>query len=461
VSERVVGIELAGDEIRVAKLVRRGRATTMEVERQGPAVRGGTPPASRARAIAALPLAATTHRVVALPFADERTIAQVVPLELRGQLPTDVPDAEVGFEVLARDGRASRVLGMLARRADLERAAAAARDTGATLAGVTAAPLALRWLLPQGFDGTVLVADGPRTSVALWDAGRLRTMRALAADARDGGAVARELAWCLPLLADPAPDRLAIAGPDATPTFREALARAGIETEPLVPLVRSDFQAWGGAIARDPVACALVAGALAGAPALPFPREPEKASPLTPRARHLLVAAAALAVLHVGIARLDLARRDAALERAIRAEAGRVLPGESLVAPRTQLEAAVAAARRSHTALTYGTALARLREVSARIPEGLPIDLARLTVEGERLQLVGDSPTFESVDVLRRALVASPRLRDVTTDEVRTAVDGRRVSFRLRARWVPYGEAPSGRCGCANGSWSGRRASAG
>jgi Tfp pilus assembly protein PilN len=112
------------------------------------------------------------------------------------------------------------------------------------------------------------------------------------------------------------------------------------------------------------------------------------------------------------------------------------------VAPRAQLEAA-ASAERADGAAAYGTTLTRLREVSERIPDGLVIDLTRLTLEGERLQLVGNAPTFETVDVLRRALVGSARLADVTTDEVRTTVDGQRVSFRVRARWVARGEASS------------------
>jgi hypothetical protein len=112
------------------------------------------------------------------------------------------------------------------------------------------------------------------------------------------------------------------------------------------------------------------------------------------------------------------------------------------VAPRAQLEAA-ASTQLHGGAGAHGSVLARLREVSERIPAGLVVDLTRLTLEGERLDLVGSAPTFESVDVLRRALTGSARLRDVATDEVRTTVDGTRVSFRLRARWVGRGEAAS------------------
>ena len=82
-------------------------------------------------------------------------------------------------------------------------------------------------------------------------------------------------------------------------------------------------------------------------------------------------------------------------------------------------------------------------KVSERVPDGLAVDLTRLTLDGEQLQMTGTAGTFEAVDVLRRALIASPRLRDVTTDEVRTTVDGKRVGFHVRGRWVAAGEASS------------------
>ena len=154
------------------------------------------------------------------------------------------------------------------------------------------------------------------------------------------------------------------------------------------------------------------------------------------------MAAMVLAAFDVGVAKLALARRAARVEAALVAEARRALPNEPIVAPRAQLEAAARSARHDGVA-AYGGALARLREVSERIPDGLAVDLTRLSLDGERLQLTGTADTFEAVDVLRRSLTASPRLRDVATDEVRTTVDGKRVGFHVRARWVAAGEASS------------------
>ena len=445
---RAIGIEVAGTEARLASAERRhGAARLLGIEERAvPADRGGIAPAQPRRstdALAALPLAATTHRVLSLPFSDARSLAQTVPLELAGQLPVDPGDACTGFEVLARDASGTRVLAFMARQRDLDRLAAAADGADAALAGITVAPLAVRWLLAPGFSGSVLIADGPRTSVTVWRCGRVAALRACASEGDDAAAVAAELAWSLPLLGVAPGEPVAVGGPHATAALHAALAERGLASTPLAVLLRPDLGLSPETIADAPVVCGLALGALERPLVVPFPQSQARRPLLTPRLQRLAAVAAGLAVLNLGLVRFDLARRAHALERAIATEAARALPGERLVAPRTQLEAALADLRAHRSSLAYGTALARLREVSARVPAGLPVDLARFTLDGEQLQLVGDAATFEAVDGLRRALAGSARLRDVTADEVRTTVDGQRVSFRLRARWVAYGETPS------------------
>jgi len=434
-----VGIEPTESGLRVASAERRrGHPVMVRVHGLGAETDLRSRPQ---RALAALPLARTTHRLLVLPFSDERTLAQVVPLEVRGQLPSEPSDGRIGFEVVGRTPTSAHVLALVVRAPDLDAAASAAARTGATVVGLTAAPLALRWLLPAGFTGTVLLADGANTTVSVWDAGAPRALRALGAHAQDAHALAEELAWSLPALGS-AGGALVLAGPDASGALVEACRRhhpaAG-----LLSLAHLAGDADAAAMLASPVACGLALGALDARAHVPFPLAAVAPPLLTPRARRLAVAAALLAAVDVGIVRLELAHRSAQTQAALEAEVARALPGEPIVAPRAQLEAAVARARHGAGSAAYGSALARLREVSERVPEGLVVDLTRLTLEGERLQVVGDAPTFETVDVFRRSLTGSARLRDVAADEVRTTVDGKRVSFRLRARWVAPGEASS------------------
>src|SRR5439155_1238884 len=116
----------------------------------------------------------------------------------------------------------------------------------------------------------------------------------------------------------------------------------------------------------------------------------------------------------------------APLGRALAAEAAAALPGARLVAPRAQLEAAAAAATRRAARLGGETGpLEVLRELSARVPPALRLDLDELAVERDSVLLHGRAESFDAVDALRRALSASPLLADVTAGETRTTVDGR------------------------------------
>jgi hypothetical protein len=441
-----VGVEHGGGERRVVVAERRrGRLAILTVARdpRGDAGADIRPclAARTHRTLGALPLAVAAHRLLTLPFTDERTLAHVVPLELRGQLPSDPSDGRVGFEVVARETHRTQVLALLVRSRDLDALADAATGAGVTLAGVTAAPLALRWLLPSGFTGTVFLADGRESTVTIWDAGAPRALRALTADAHDPEAIPEELAWSLAGLgAAPAP--FVVVGPDLSPALVESCRRQHPTAAPL-SLTHLALDGDATAVLVSPVACGLAFGALDPRANGPFVLAPAMPALFTRRVRRLAAAAARLAAIDRGVIRVDLARREARVRRALQAEAARALPGEPIVAPRAQLEAAAASTLHATGSAAYGTALVRLREVSERIPDGLVIDVTRLTLEGERLQLAGNAPTFETVDVLRRALVCSARLADVTTDEVRTTIDGKRVSFRLRARWVAHGEASS------------------
>src|SRR5207249_2513621 len=100
------------------------------------------------------------------------------------------------------------------------------------------------------------------------------------------------------------------------------------------------------------------------------------------RAAALAGLALALGALDAGLAHHRLARRDATLTRALAAEAAAALPGARLVAPRAQLEAAVAAATRRAARLGSETGpLDVLRELSARVPHALRLDLDEFAVE--------------------------------------------------------------------------------
>jgi type II secretion system protein L len=437
---RLAGVEMGERELRIARAERRfGRTRLVGLERVA------LDDASALRRLAAwqphavltaCPAAAVTHRVLRLPLGTRARVLRAAPLELLGQLPIDPEGVAIACEPLGNVPGGTAVLGVVVRHTDLDAATAPLAAQGLAPARVDLAPLPVWNLLPRDpADLALLVADGERSTLTVRRSGRLAALRALAADAREPAALAAEARWSLAALGG-VPARIVLGGADGGERLAVELAAAtGAHVIPLAETARVDGAYEPAALAAGSVAAGLVLGfgerhrlgiALAGA------------GEVTPgsyrRIAALAVAALLLVCLDVGIMRVGLARRDAALTQAIHAEAALALPGERLVAPRAQLEAAAgAAARRQRRFGADASVLESLRELSTRVPPGLRLDLDELAIDDDGIALHGRCDSFDAVDAVRRALAASALFADVTAEETRTTVDGRRVEFRLRA----------------------------
>jgi Tfp pilus assembly protein PilN len=423
-----LGIEIGDADLRVARAERRlGRTRIVATERvrvEGDvaATVAGLVARHRATSVGiAVSLHAAAHRFLDLPFGDGRRLAEVVPLELLGQLPVDPGDAVVGFDVVARSQAGATVFAAAMRAEDLGPARAALAACGAARGEASLGPVAA-WSVLTLTDGILVVADGERSSVSVRRDGRLVAVRALASEPRDPAGFAIEVRWTL--AAADAVGPLVVAGADAS--------------DALVAALGPDARLIGG-VDR---ACAVAAGVALG-PRLVLARRDDVA---TPRERRrlaaLATAAALLALADVGVVRIGLGRREAALARAVHDTAAAALPaGTRIVAPRAQLEAAAGAAARDGAAPR--AVLALLRDLSTRVPQGVHLDLDELVIEGDVVRLHGRADGFDAVDVVRRSLAATPGLRDVAAEDARAAVDGRGVEFGVRASWHPVAGAPS------------------
>jgi type II secretion system protein L len=445
---RIIGLDVGEHEVRVAVGERRlGTLRLVSVERLPLSSDAALARLAGRRpdvVLSALPAAAVTHRFLTMPFRDRRRLARTVPFELRGQLPVEPATATVAFEVVgAADGGAT-VLAAVARRPDLDAHVARLSAAGLPPARIDLAPLPVWNLLPDATGRlALLVADGARSALAVRHAGRPTGLRALAANARDAPALVAEVRWSLAGLGG-TPDTIVLAGADATPALEAALAAAvGAR------VVRVS------AAARLPIesgnldACAIAAGLVVGAGkrsrsgiALAGLDASTTAGPRRAIALALLVVLAG--GVDLALVRRDLVRRDAALVAAIHDEAVAALPDARIVAPRAQLEAAALAARQSRARRGATTgALDTLRDLSTRVPAGLRLDLDELVIDADGVRLHGRGDSFDTVDALRRALATAPGLADVTADETRTTVDGKRVEFRLHATHRPAGGTSS------------------
>ena len=445
---RLLGLEVTAHEVRVARGERSfGTLRLTALERwplTGPAALPGVlAEIAGARAdvvLTALPASAATHRFLTLPFRDRGRLTRSAPLELLGQLPLDPAGLAVACEPLGPAPGGTAVLAAAVRQGELEAHVALLAGAGLAPARVDLAPLPAWNLLPSsGDDQALVVADGAASALALRRGGRLAGLRALGASAREPAALAAEVRWSLAALGGRAAT-IVVAGADADSSLARALGAAtGARVVPLADAARLVPPHGADEIAACAVAAGLVAGAgRAARVGLALGGTEPAGHGSLRRAVALGCLGLALGAFDVGLAHQRLARRDAALTRAVAAEAAAVLPGVRLVAPRAELDAAVAAAARRAVRLGGETGpLEVLRELSARVPAALRLDLDELAVERDGIRLHGRAESFDAVDALRRALAASPLLADVAADETRTTVDGRRVEFRLRAARKP------------------------
>jgi type II secretion system protein L len=436
---RLVGIEVAERELRVAWGERRLGAVRLTAVERVPL--DGGPEALRpalaalaaagpAAVLTTLPLARTTHRLLTLPFRDRARLAGTAPLELLGQLPLSADDAVVATRPLGPTAAGSEVLAVAVPRAALDAHAASFADAGLPATRIDLAPLPALHLLPDG-DGALVLADGGASALVLRRAGRVAGLRALGAGPADPGALATEVRWALRALGGTA--RIVLAGPDAT-RVQPALSAAAGAT---VDVVVAPATPTGAGSAEDATACAVAVGLVlgegrGGGAGITLAGDGPDAPGRWRRPAALAAVALLLGVVDTALVRTALVRREAALGRAAAQLAAAALPGTPVRAARAQLEEAVAARRRLRPAGDVPV-LEVLRELSARVPETLRLDLDELVIEPDAIRLHGRGQSFDAVEALRAALAASPLVSEVQADDTRTTVDGTGVEFRLRA----------------------------
>jgi len=438
---RLVAVELAERELRIAWGERGlGAARLTAVERvpldDGPeplrAALAALAAARPAAVLTTLPLAVCTHRLLQLPFRDRTRLARTVPLELLAQLPVGPDELLVASHTIRRTAAGSEVLAVAVRRSDLDARIAALAEAGLAPTRIDLAPVPALAVVPDEIDTVALVmADGTRSAVVVRRAGQLSGLRALAADAGDLGALASEVRWTLRALGFSGP--VTCAGPAAS-SIRAALAEV---LDGPVDVLGPPAALAGAGRAEDLTACAVPVGLVLAegrrsAAGLTLSGAGEDVPQRWRRAGALAAAALLLGLVDVALVRGALVRREAALGRAAEELAAAALPGTPVHAARAQLEEAVAARRRLRPAGDVPV-LEVLRELSARVPDTLRLDLDELVVEPDVVRLHGQAESFDAVEGLRAALAASPMIREVVTDETRTTVDGKGVEFRLRA----------------------------
>ena len=115
-----------------------------------------------------------------------------------------------------------------------------------------------------------------------------------------------------------------------------------------------------------------------------------------------------------------------------------VLPGARMVQPVAQMREQISdldKRLRAFGGLTGAelSGLQILRELSARVPASLRIEVDNLNIGGDVIELSASTATYDNVVKLQSALAASPLLRDVTINNTRQGANNA-VQFKLSLR---------------------------
>ncbi len=124
--------------------------------------------------------------------------------------------------------------------------------------------------------------------------------------------------------------------------------------------------------------------------------------------------------------RQDKAALASYYERAI---GGTVMPGEEVEQVRQQI--ASLNKRLEVLEAQQTAALPSLARLVRRLPPGVPIKVRNLLMEGTAVQLEGETDSFDSVERIKRALIAEELFQDVVVGDARVGVSANQVIFRL------------------------------
>jgi general secretion pathway protein L len=448
-------------------------------------------------AIVAFPGAGLSTYAVTLPFSDPRRIEQTIGFEVEGQLPFDLADAAWDWQSLgARDGKTD-LLVAVARKEDLAALVATLAEAGVDPRAIVPAGPAYAALFSAGAVAPLpppeeaapaappagapapgaaataaeLVVDvgGERTSFSVVSGGGCETARTFAFGAGHlARALGRELALAEADAAAivaalgggaPLPEPLAAAAGD--PRCAETLRRALV---PLVRELRATVRAWRARAGQRRLERLVLAGGIAGLPALAEALAPEVEGPVAPlalsgpAAERIGAAEAPGLALALSLAlrghqgsrapRLNLRRGELAFTRDFEHVKGKVarlgvyagllallaigssaVKSFALARQENALDRALCDAQQKIIGKCYdnfeeaqavlrgrGTPGAELPRVSAvdlfgelaeRVPASVPLRFERIEITKDKLHLQGTTDAAENVDKIVDALKGS------------------------------------------------------
>jgi general secretion pathway protein L len=380
---------------------------------------------THARIVLTIPGRLFSQRVLTLPFADRKRIEKALPFELEDLVPFELDDMVIDHLVLDGSGQKKDaettvlclVLPKTVLREHLDRLTAAGIDPHAVVPSTAALAAVARTM--SGDAGALVISGGDACLVSRG------TVKAVSSVARLTTGGLRHVVQALETGQKERVEKAMLLTDDAD--TRSALDALGVPVEQLTPELAgkkaSDAVSLGAALTAD----------------LNF-RKGEFAYRLADegsrRRRWTLgIAAAAAAVLfcvNIGVKYSLVQSSYGSRDRDIKEIYRRTFPDARPPGdPVRDMRDRLADAKKRYGALGSGTsALDVMKTVTDGIPKEVRANFQEFTLEGDRLRLQGETPSFEAVDRIKAELQKSPLFADVSVQDTRMGVDNK-VKFRL------------------------------
>ncbi len=381
-----------------------------------------------ARVVSAVSGRSLTQRVLTFPFGDRKRIEKALPFEIEDIVPFPLDDVVLGHlvigEALSQKGAETSVLCLMLPKAEMRRhlelLAGAGIDPHAVVPSF-AGLAALAQLMPA--DGSALLIAGK--DVCLASGKTVHALRNIGQSPTGG--LLHTLQALETYRKEKVERAVLLVGDEQT---RAQLADLGLAVEEIVPEV-------GGKRSADAVSLGV---ALTGDVNLRTGEFAYRRSDEGMRRKRLtvIVVAAVTALLfavNVGVKFAIVRSGYGKLDREIREIYRQTFPdarpsGDPVRDMRDRLNEA----KRRFGALGSGTsALDVMKTVTDAIPKEIRVTFTDFLLEGDRLRLQGDAPSFESLDKVKAELQKSPLFADVAVQDTRMGVDNK-VKFRLEIK---------------------------
>jgi hypothetical protein len=378
---------------------------------------------------------AVTHRLLHLPFSEPARLAATVPFELESLVPFDLDDAVATFTVLSRENGAEILAALVARDA-LAAHLMRLRESNVDPAVVDVGAMAVAGLVALTHADALIVEPRAGGAVARLHGGRLRGLHVLGSG--DGPALAQEARWlALALIGEDAPPPVVeIAPPGGGLGLAEAL---GAVPHPL----RDALPAWAADV--DPGCLRAVALAARAAGLVPmgvnfrtgdfvYHAPSEEARRQLRQTAVVGAIALLLGLVSYGVVVAERSAELDALREEVRQTVLPVVPGAPAGQERIRLEGAVEGLERRR-AMLGGTSSARppvldvFKLIDEAVPTTTPFEVEELSIDGEAVRFRARTDSYESVDVIKRALSALPGAVEPDVRDVKKGIDDR-IEFR-------------------------------